>query len=643
MFRVRIHPSGLDSTRAVASLRNSKQSGFCRFHLGSHSNFLSSTPLDGRKRCRRLLHTNGILHSAPTQLLIRAQSNEGALEIDIRDNESGGDFGVSGEFLSAVGLIIGTAVGPGILGLPAATINAGTLPSTVTILVSWVYAISSILLVAELSYGVMEDRGLEEVSFTGLAKHTLGDNMGILVAVVYAVLNYALLVACIAGLGSLVQTLMPSLSSLVACAVFPVIVGGLIGLASFKVIDGVNRALCALMVASIAALVAVGVFVQRHRIFDSLNHAVWAPDVLLPAVPVTVLTLGFHVITPYICKVVGREPRDARIAISCGGVVPLLMVLSWNAVILGLARSSTHSRTLDPIKLLLCLNSSAVPAVQAFIFTALGTTLIGYALSFPKQLYDTICLISMVVQKHSKAYLGNFPNKMEAEKIVRNGNGAENIAQRTGTANGSGREASSDDLVEGQEPGRMGGQQEIALKDSSSSGYGIKKPAYNELNCAQRDGNIQTLNMDTCGEDNNDISGNSSGKSPGNKLPLSGVESGSTGSKDDISSTETANLSSLSQSKSGEALMVCLVLGPPTLISAFFPKAFAAALDFAGVYANCFLFGVLPPLMTWIYRYNNVKREKDMGRRSEVLLPGGKGAIAMLFAMAIFLGFRLPS
>jgi amino acid permease len=48
--------------------------------------------------------------------------------------------------------LIGTAVGPGILGLPAATLHAGLIPSSVMIVAVWAYVMASILLVAELSY-----------------------------------------------------------------------------------------------------------------------------------------------------------------------------------------------------------------------------------------------------------------------------------------------------------------------------------------------------------------------------------------------------------------------------------------------------------------------------------------------------------
>ncbi|TVU39971.1 hypothetical protein EJB05_13415, partial [Eragrostis curvula] len=98
-------------------------------------------------------------------------------------------------------------------------------------------------------------------------------------------------------------------------------------------------------------------------------------------------------ITPFICKIVGDSVYDARKAILIGGSVPLAMVLSWNAVILGLASAGGNAAFDDPIKLLLSVNPAALPAVRGFAFAALATNLIGYAVSFPKQLSDTVDLI----------------------------------------------------------------------------------------------------------------------------------------------------------------------------------------------------------------------------------------------------------
>ncbi|GJN09885.1 hypothetical protein PR202_ga27934 [Eleusine coracana subsp. coracana] len=361
------------------------------------------------------------------------------------------------------------------LGLPSATIRSGQTPSAAAIVLSWAYVVSSIILVAELSFAAMEEGGVEEVSFTGLASSTLGAGPGAVVAVVYAALSFSLLVACVAGIGSLVSQLFPGLNPVMANAIFPCFAGALIAFFPFKTVDGANRVLCGLMLASITALVVTGVSVGRSSLLKSLSYACWSPGAILPAIPVTVLTLGFHVITPFICKMVGDSVYDARKAILIGGFVPLAMVLSWNAVILGLASAGGNATFDDPIKLLLSVNPAALPAVRGFAFAALATSMIGYAVSFPKQLSDTV---ELIFQRFS-------PKK------------------------------------------------------------GCMQHAY---------------------------------------------ASGSTG---------------LAKNR---AILTWTVLVIPIFIASFFSAAFSKALDFAGVYANCFLFGILPPVMAWIHRSQKRKR-----------------------------------
>ncbi|KAJ4968887.1 hypothetical protein NE237_015588 [Protea cynaroides] len=441
-------------------------------------------------------------------------------------------------FWAAVSLIIGTAVGPGMLGLPSATIKSGPFPSTITIFLSWVYVISSILLVAELSFAAMKEDGVGEVSFTGLATKALGGFFGAIVAVVYACLSFSLLVACVSGIGSIITQWFPWMNLIVAHALFPCIVGSVIGFFPFKAIDAANRLLCFTMLLSITALVGIGLSVGRSNILGSLGYASWAPSAVLPAIPLTVLTLGFHVITPFVCKIVGKSLSDARRAILLGGVVPLFMVLSWNFVVLGLASTNTACSE-DPIGLLLSVNASALPAVQVFAFSALATSLIGYTVSFPKQLVDTVELI-LGREKSTKVGFDDGGNGRVGFAVYRKGE-------------------------------RVGTQGEVSFIASSCiSGSSAEKTSEN--------------------------SGSSSAKIPG----------------------------------------ILLVLGVPVFIASFFRSAFSKALDFAGVYANCFLFGVLPPLMAWIYRARKKYRSSTSGDVN--ILPGGDGALLLLFGIAITLG-----
>ncbi|XP_042517140.1 uncharacterized protein LOC122091332 [Macadamia integrifolia] len=399
-------------------------------------------------------------------------------------------------FWAAVSLIIGTAVGPGMLCLPSATIRSGPLPSTIIILLSWVYVLSSILLVAELSFAAMEEDGVDEVSFTDLATKAFGGRFGAYVAVVYACLSFSLLVVCVSGIGSIFSQWFPWMNPIVAHAIFPCISGFIIGFFPFKAIDAANRFLCITMILSISALVGIGLSVGRSNILGSLGYASWAPSAVLPAIPLTV-------ITPFICNIAGKTLFDARRAILFGGAVPLFMVLSWNLVILGLARATTACCE-DPIALILSINASALPAVQGFAFSALATSLIGYAVSFPKQLVDAIELI-LGREKSTNVGFNDCGNERVGFALYWKG-------ERVGTS----------------------GQVSFAAS--------------------------------MC------ISGSTAEKTSENR-----------------------------GSNSATMPVMLLVLGVPVVIASFFRSAFSKALDFAGVYANCFLFGILPPVMAWIY------------------------------------------
>ncbi|KAI3413062.1 uncharacterized protein J3R85_016545 [Psidium guajava] len=424
------------------------------------------------------------------------------------------------------------------LGLPALTIKSGPFSSTIAIFLSWVYVVSSILLVAELTFATMEEDGVGEVSFTGLATKALGSGFGALVAIVYASLSFSLLVACVSGIGSIVSQWFPWMDVALAFGLFPLAVGFIVGFFPFYAIDAANRLLCFVMLMSISALVGIGFSVARGNVIASFSHASWSVSSILPAIPVMVLTLGFHVITPFICKIAGNSVRDARKAILIGGFIPLIMVLSWNLIVLGLSGTTPIASPGDPISLLLSVKSSALSAVQGFAFSALATSLIGYAVSFPKQLVDTLELI----------FRNNRGKNLSPALMICDGNGA----------------------------GRVG-----------SLGYS---------------------RLDYVGN---------SGIISFSRLQHS-------------SAPENYATSSIRAFDSIEVLVLPVVLGASVLIASFSRSTFSRALDFAGVYANCFLFGILPPLMAYIQQ----SRKK---LRSEIL-PGGNVALLLLFSVAVALG-----
>ena len=54
-----------------------------------------------------------------------------------------------------------------------------------------------------------------------------------------------------------------------------------------------------------------------------------------------------------------------------------------------------------------------------------------------------------------------------------------------------------------------------------------------------------------------------------------------------------------------KVFLTLLVLGLSVFIALFFRSRFSKALDFVGAYANCFLFGIIPPVMAYIHQSKN--------------------------------------
>ncbi|KAL2900801.1 Tyrosine-specific transport protein 1 [Bienertia sinuspersici] len=350
----------------------------------------------------------------------------------------------------------------------------------------------------------MKEDGVKEVSFTGLATKAFGAPFGAFVSAVYASLSFSLLVACVSGIGSIVSQWFPELGNAASHSLFPLFIGCIIWLFPFKAIDSMNRFLCLIMLFSIITLVGIGVSVARANLLVSLSNASWNMFSILPAIPVTVLTLGFHVITPFICKVAGDSIDEARKAILIGGIVPLIMVL-----LAGTKEAHSPSFQGDPIKVLLSVKSSALFAVQGFAFSALATSFIGYTVSLPKQLIDTL------------------------ELIFRSTNS----------------------------------EYELGLKNS----------------------------MKACS-----ITVDSSGKSSLSRIQISKFE----------------------------GLISVAVLLITVLVASFHTSTFSRALEFAGVYANCFLFGILPPAMAYISKSRRKLRSS---------LPGGNTVLFLLFSISVLL------
>ena len=77
-----------------------------------------------------------------------------------------------GSVFGNTALIVGTTIGAGSLGLPAVTLTSGIIPSTILLIIVWVYTLISGLLIAELTLNVMSSIK----SIFNLFKHKMNRN-----------------------------------------------------------------------------------------------------------------------------------------------------------------------------------------------------------------------------------------------------------------------------------------------------------------------------------------------------------------------------------------------------------------------------------------------------------------------------------
>lgn len=86
------------------------------------------------------------------------------------------------------------------------------------------------------------------------------------------------------------------------------------------------------------------------------------------------------------------------------------------------------------------------------------------------------------------------------------------------------------------------------------------------------------------------------------------------------------------EKKGLKKLFLCfLVFVPPTLISLTYPHIFLTALSYAGGFSCAILFGLFPPLMAWVSRYNT----NQLNHPVRAQLFGGKTMLSILILFVL--------
>ncbi|KAI5072584.1 hypothetical protein GOP47_0012690 [Adiantum capillus-veneris] len=291
-----------------------------------------------------------------------------------------------GSLSSAILLIAGTTVGAGILAIPAVTQEAGFLASSFTCVVSWLYMVTTGLLIAEVNVNTMCELGSGGVSLVSMVMRTLGRGGVLAGCISYLFIHYALLVAYIARSSEILTSAL-GVPQWIAAAIFSAGFGGLCYFGSQRVVGVANGVLVAGIIGSFSVLVFAAAGDLDWSLLLKANFGA-VPQ----SIPIIALSFVYQNVVPVVCTSLEGDLKQIRSAIVWGTSIPLIMFLIWDALILGSLTGVAHSE--DPLLALRSTNGNIGPIIEVFSLLAIATSYIGFVLGLADFLADLLKLPS---------------------------------------------------------------------------------------------------------------------------------------------------------------------------------------------------------------------------------------------------------
>lgn len=303
-------------------------------------------------------------------------------------------------------MIAGTAIGGGILAAPAATAPAGFLPSTCALLVAWWYMLVSGLLLSELSINRMGETGKASGGILELYKSSLPPSLSFVATSAYFLLHYAVMVAYFAQGGInldafLHSSSIPVLDQMIQIPgigqfLFASAIGSSLFFANKENVVKLNNTLVLGVLASFFGILGIGA--QTANFSELFSFENQHPDQVVNAFPILFLSIVYQNVVPTVVSQLEGDRRKIRNALLLGTSAPLLMLIGWNAVILGnvlgvssAVTSDILAGNLDPIQLVQNGGNGGPllsNLVSVFSELAIVTSLIGFVYGMTEAVGD---------------------------------------------------------------------------------------------------------------------------------------------------------------------------------------------------------------------------------------------------------------
>lgn len=310
-----------------------------------------------------------------------------------------------GSLLGGTLLLTGSCIGAGMLGLPIMTGLSGFFPSLIAFFGAWAFMTLTGLLLVETN-GWFSKR----VNLVTMVGKTLGKKGKVACWVLYLFLFYSLLLAYIAGIGSLFSKILEQYFHMNfpdwGGSLFFVLLFGWIVYLGTRPVDLWNRFLMIGKIGSFLALVFWGArLVQPHLLERS------APEYVLFALPILVISFGFHNMIPSLTDYMKGDIKRTRLSIIFGGLFALVLYLIWQIIVLGIVPFGGEKGILANLQqgqeasqaIMGVLGSSWASYFATFLaFFAILTSFLAQALSLSHFLADGL---KVSYKRHEEAWL----------------------------------------------------------------------------------------------------------------------------------------------------------------------------------------------------------------------------------------------
>lgn len=302
-----------------------------------------------------------------------------------------------GPTIGAIFLIIGTAIGGGMLALPVVTASAGFWVSALYLTIYWLMMTTGAFFLLELSL-----RFPPGTDLITLAKHSFGHIGKVFTWIIYLGLLYTLLSAYMAGGGELITHWLsltpikpfPGLGTIL----FTIVMGTLVCW-GMQAVDKTNRAIMSFKLIALVLLFIIILPLSGH------THSSGQLTSLLPHLMVIITAFGFAIVIPSLRSHLGTDKKRLRIIVLIGSLIPLICYLLWEAAIFSvIPQTGPHSlaqlaHTHSAVSLFVLLTSQLHSpflnlVIPVFTSLCLLTSFLGVGISLLHFLSDGIPLRS---------------------------------------------------------------------------------------------------------------------------------------------------------------------------------------------------------------------------------------------------------